>query len=81
MLTNDPADVTRRTLLCAGVGLLGLGLSAPLARVMAAAGWGARPLLMASATTWVLGFVCFAWRFAPILTQPRQTSARSLPIL
>jgi uncharacterized protein involved in response to NO len=54
---------------------------AAVARVMAAAGWGARPLLMASATTWVLSFVCFAWRFTPILTQPRQTSARSLPIL
>ena len=52
---------------------------AAVTRVAASAGPGARILLMISATAWTLGFACFAWRYVPILTQPKPTSARSLP--
>ncbi len=52
---------------------------AAIARVAATAGSSARMLLMISATAWTLGFVCFAWRYVPILTQPKKVSSRSLP--
>jgi uncharacterized protein involved in response to NO len=50
-------------------------------RVAAAFGPGARILLMASATAWTLGFVCFAWRYAPILTRPKELRPGSLPVV
>lgn len=50
-----------------------------LSRVVASGGWGARPLLALSATTWALGFACFIWRYAPILVRPRRRSPGSLP--
>ncbi len=34
---------------------------------------------MASSTAWTLGFLCFAWRYVPILTQAKKVSPRSLP--
>ena len=52
---------------------------AAITRVAATAGPGARLLLITSATAWTLGFMCFAWRYVPILTQPKPRSARSLP--
>lgn len=51
---------------------------AAITRVAATAGPAARILLMVSATAWTLGFLCFAWRYVPILTQPKQASSRSL---
>ncbi len=48
-------------------------------RVAATLGPGARPLLAASAAAWFLGFVCFAWRYIPILTQPKAQTQSSLP--
>ena len=52
---------------------------AAVCRVAATIGPGARVLLMASAVAWCLGFVCFAWRYVPILTQPRVQRVGSLP--
>jgi uncharacterized protein involved in response to NO len=54
---------------------------AAVCRVAATVGPGARILLMASAVAWSLGFVCFAWRYVPILTQPRVQRAGSLPTM
>ena len=54
---------------------------AAVCRVVATLGPGARPLLVASAAAWFLGFVCFAWRYIPILTQPKAQSQSSLPTL
>jgi uncharacterized protein involved in response to NO len=42
---------------------------AAVLRVAATAGPGARILLMLAASAWTLGFLCFAWRYVPILTQ------------
>jgi uncharacterized protein involved in response to NO len=36
-------------------------------------------LLALSSVAWFLGFVCFAWRYIPILTQGRLQRAGSLP--
>ena len=44
---------------------------AAICRVAATFGPAARVLLAASTAAWCLGFICFAWRYAPILTQPR----------
>jgi uncharacterized protein involved in response to NO len=63
-------------LLTAGYILITL---AAITRVAAAAGPDARILLMISATAWTLGFVCFAWRYVPILVGPKKVSSRSLP--
>jgi uncharacterized protein involved in response to NO len=52
---------------------------AAICRVAATIGPGARALLAVSAVAWFLGFVCFAWRYVPILTQPRAQSPGSLP--
>jgi uncharacterized protein involved in response to NO len=52
---------------------------AAVCRVVATVGPGARVLLAVSAAAWCLGFVCFAWRYVPILTQGRVQSSRSLP--
>ncbi|MBT8470841.1 MAG: NnrS family protein [Deltaproteobacteria bacterium] len=52
---------------------------AAICRVAATFGPAARVLLGASATAWCLGFICFAWRYAPILTQPRVQRQASLP--
>ena len=52
---------------------------AAICRVAATIGPGARALLAASAMAWFLGFVCFAWRYVPILTQPKATTPGSLP--
>ncbi len=52
---------------------------AAICRVAATFGPAARALLAASATAWCLGFICFAWRYAPILTQPRVQRQGSLP--
>ena len=52
---------------------------AAICRVAAAVGPGARVLLAMSAGAWCLGFVCFAWRYVPILTQGRVTMPGSLP--
>lgn len=52
---------------------------AAICRVAAAFGPGARALLAVSATAWCLGFVCFAWRYVPILTQPKAQRPGSLP--
>jgi uncharacterized protein involved in response to NO len=40
---------------------------AAVLRVAAASGSAARILLMLSATLWTVGFLCFAWRYTPIL--------------
>ncbi len=48
-------------------------------RVAATFGPGARILLMISATAWTLGFLSFALRYAPILTQEKQKRPGSLP--
>ena len=42
---------------------------AAICRVVATIGPGARGLLAVSAVAWCAGFVCFAWRYVPILTQ------------
>ncbi len=52
---------------------------AAICRVAATIGPGARVLLGVSAAAWFLGFVCFAWRYVPILTQPRAQAPGSLP--
>ncbi len=52
---------------------------AALCRVAATIGPAARVLLLASAAAWSLGFICFAWRYVPILTQPRVQRSGSLP--
>lgn len=52
---------------------------AAISRVAAAGGWGARPLLAASAAAWTVGFACFIWRYVPILLGPKVRSPRSLP--
>jgi uncharacterized protein involved in response to NO len=52
---------------------------AAICRVAATIGPGARPLLAASAMAWFLGFVCFAWQYVPILTQPKAERPGSLP--
>jgi uncharacterized protein involved in response to NO len=41
-------------------------------RVAATAGPGARFFLIASSAAWTAGFLCFAWRYAPILIQKKQ---------
>ena len=52
---------------------------AAICRVAATIGPGARALLTVSAAAWCLGFLCFAWRYMPILTQPRVQPSGSLP--
>jgi uncharacterized protein involved in response to NO len=52
---------------------------AAICRVAATIGPGARALLAVSAGAWFLGFVCFAWRYVPILTQGRVQRPGSLP--
>jgi uncharacterized protein involved in response to NO len=52
---------------------------AAICRVAATIGPGARALLAVSAVSWLLGFVCFAWRYVPILTQPPPQRPGSLP--
>lgn len=52
---------------------------AAICRVAATIGPAARALLAASAAAWSLGFLCFAWRYLPILTQPKLQKSRSLP--
>ena len=52
---------------------------AAICRVAATVGPGARALLALSSVAWFLGFVCFAWRYIPILTQGRPQRAGSLP--
>jgi uncharacterized protein involved in response to NO len=52
---------------------------AAICRVAATIGPGARALLGVSAAAWFLGFVCFAWRYVPILTQPEAQMPGSLP--
>jgi uncharacterized protein involved in response to NO len=52
---------------------------AAICRVAATVGPGARVLLGVSAAAWFLGFVCFAWRYVPILTQGRVQRSGSLP--
>lgn len=52
---------------------------AAVCRVAATFGPGARPLLAASAVAWFFGFLCFAWRFVPILTQPKADGRGPLP--
>lgn len=52
---------------------------AAICRVASTFGPAARILLALSAATWCLGFICFAWRYAPILTQPRVQAQGSLP--
>jgi len=54
---------------------------AAVCRVAATFGPGARPLLAFSALAWCAGFVCFAWRYLPILTQPRLQAPGSLRTL
>lgn len=54
---------------------------AAICRVAAAWGPAARALIGCSAAAWCVGFLCFAWRYIPILTQPRIQKARSLPIV
>jgi uncharacterized protein involved in response to NO len=54
---------------------------AAICRVAATIGPGARLLLAASALAWFLGFVCFAWRYVPILTQGRLQRPGSLPTI
>jgi uncharacterized protein involved in response to NO len=52
---------------------------AAVCRVLATTGPAARPLLSVSAVSWFLAFACFAWRFVPILTQPKAERRGSLP--
>jgi uncharacterized protein involved in response to NO len=52
---------------------------AAICRVAATVGPGARSLLAASAVAWCAGFVCFAWRYVPILTQGGVQTPGSLP--
>ncbi len=52
---------------------------AAICRVAATFGPAARVLLATSAAAWCLGFICFAWRYAPILTQPTVQRQASLP--
>jgi uncharacterized protein involved in response to NO len=52
---------------------------AAICRVAATIGPGGRPLLAASAMAWFMGFVCFAWRYIPILTQAKEGRPGSLP--
>jgi len=54
---------------------------AAITRVAATFGPGARVLMMISATAWTLGFLCFAWRYAPILTQPAADKPGRLPTI
>jgi len=54
---------------------------AAICRVAATIGPGARALLVLSAGAWFFGFVCFAWRYVPILTQGRVQRPGSLPTL
>jgi uncharacterized protein involved in response to NO len=54
---------------------------AAICRVTATIGPGARALLVLSAGAWFFGFVCFAWRYVPILTQGRVQRPGSLPTL
>jgi len=54
---------------------------AAICRVAATIGPGARVLLAASAVAWCAGFICFAWRYIPILTQGRVQRPGSLPTL
>ncbi|MFW2389417.1 MAG: NnrS family protein [Polyangiales bacterium] len=54
---------------------------AAICRVAATVGPAARVLLVASALSWTMGFLCFAWRYAPILTQPRVQRSGALPTL
>jgi uncharacterized protein involved in response to NO len=51
------------------------------AAVTATIGPGARALLALSAGAWFFGFVCFAWRYVPILTQGRVQRPGALPTL
>lgn len=53
--------------------------AAAICRVAATVGPEARALLALSAVAWFLGFVCFAWRYVPILTQGPLQRPRSLP--
>ncbi len=53
--------------------------AAAICRVSATIGPGARALLAVSAAAWFLGFVCFAWRYVPILTQGKVQRPGSLP--
>ncbi|MGB3051822.1 MAG: NnrS family protein [Polyangiales bacterium] len=52
---------------------------AAVCRVAATFGPAARVLLAVSAAAWCLGFICFAWRYAPILTRPPVQRQGSLP--
>jgi uncharacterized protein involved in response to NO len=52
---------------------------AAVTRVAATAGPAARILLMISATAWTAGFLSFAWRYVPILTQKKKMRPGSLP--
>jgi len=52
---------------------------AAICRVAATIGPGARVLLAVSAVAWCAGFICFAWRYVPILTQGRVQRPGSLP--
>ena len=54
---------------------------AAIARVAATFGPAARELLLVSAVAWFLGFACFAWRYVPILTQPKVQRKGSLPVV
>jgi uncharacterized protein involved in response to NO len=54
---------------------------AAVCRVAATIGPGARALLVISSTAWCVGFLCFAWRYLPILTLPPPRSPRSLRTL
>ena len=53
--------------------------AAAICRVAATVGPEARALLASSAVAWFLGFVCFAWRYVPILTQGPLQRPGSLP--
>jgi len=53
--------------------------AAAICRVAATLGPEARALLALSAVAWFLGFVCFAWRYVPILTQGPLQRPGSLP--
>ena len=53
--------------------------AAAICRVAATVGPEARALLALSAVAWFLGFVCFAWRYVPILTQGPLQRPGSLP--
>ncbi len=52
---------------------------AAICRVASTFGPAVRILLALSAATWCLGFICFAWRYAPILTLPPVKRQASLP--